>query len=362
VSAALEPCRSLDDRGHRLRAADESPREAALLYTLPAIPYLRLRCTLRALEHAHLPAYKGSLLRGAFGHALRRIACAFGPEQPCATCRLRRACVYTRLFETFVEGEPPPFLRGLPTSPRPYIFEPQGEDRDLAPGDHLAFDLILIGQAAAHHAHALLAVERIAAGGLGRERHRFELQSALILGADGAWREAEPQRLAIPLVAGAPLPRNAAEATPFPSHAPVPAPTGKFPAETALHFVTPTRIKIRDHLAPSVGVRPLVFAMVRRILELAHFHVPGANVDWTFRPLLVHSSTLRIQAADLRWHDWQRYSNRQQTKMSLGGFVGRLDLAGDLEPLWPLLRAAEVLHVGKGATFGLGKMLVGALS
>lgn len=359
MSAGPQPCHRLDDRSRRrFTAADESPREAALRYTLPVIPYLRLRCTLRALAPAHLPAYKGSLLRGAFGHALRRIACAFGPDQPCATCRLRRACVYTRLFETFIEGEPPPFLRGLPTSPRPYIFEPQGEDRDLAPGDPLAFDLILIGQAAAHQAHALLAIERMAAGGLGRDRHRFELQSALILGADGAWSEADSQRPATPLLAGAPLPRTAVEAASISSQ----APAGNIPAETTLHFLTPTRIKIRDHLAPSIGVRPLVFAMLRRILELAHFHVPGADLDWTFRPLLVHSSTLQIQASDLRWHDWQRYSNRQQTKMSLGGFVGRLDVAGDLEPLLPLLRATEILHVGKGATFGLGKVRVGASS
>ena len=42
--------------------------------------------------------------------------------------------------------------------------------------------------------------------------------------------------------------------------------------------------------------------------------------------------------------------------MSLGGFLGTLAIEGDLAPLWPLLRTAEVLHVGKGATFGLGKL------
>ncbi|HET9212875.1 MAG TPA: hypothetical protein VFR03_20885 [Thermoanaerobaculia bacterium] len=31
-----------------------------------------LRHTLRALAPAHLPPFKGSMLRGAFGHALRR--------------------------------------------------------------------------------------------------------------------------------------------------------------------------------------------------------------------------------------------------------------------------------------------------
>ncbi|MGD2115100.1 MAG: hypothetical protein PVG07_08605, partial [Acidobacteriota bacterium] len=80
---------------------------------LPAIPSLRLRVTLRAEEPARLPGYQGSMLRGAFGHALRTAVCAMGPRQPCATCSLRRECVHPRLFETLVEGEPPPFLKGL---------------------------------------------------------------------------------------------------------------------------------------------------------------------------------------------------------------------------------------------------------
>jgi hypothetical protein len=96
--------------------------------------------------------------------------------------------------------------------------------------------------------------------------------------------------------------------------------------------------------------------MLRRALELAHFHVHGAAIDWTFRPLLAQAAAVQVTAASLRWRDWQRYSNRQQSTMSLGGFVGDLELAGDLAPFAPLLRAAEILHVGKGATFGLGKM------
>jgi CRISPR/Cas system endoribonuclease Cas6 (RAMP superfamily) len=44
--------------------------------------------------------------------------------------------------------------------------------------------------------------------------------------------------------------------------------------------------------------------------------------------------------------------------MKLGGVVGRLVLEGDLAPFVPLLRTAEIVHVGKGATFGLGKLAV----
>jgi len=42
----------------------------------------------------------------------------------------------------------------------------------------------------------------------------------------------------------------------------------------------------------------------------------------------------------------------------MGGFCGRITLEGDIEPFSELLRMAEVLHVGKGTTLGMGKVRV----
>jgi len=58
-------------------------------YHLPQIPYLQLRFKLSAQKEAHLPRFKGSLLRGAFGHALRRMVCVMGPGELCENCMLR---------------------------------------------------------------------------------------------------------------------------------------------------------------------------------------------------------------------------------------------------------------------------------
>ncbi len=55
------------------------------------------------------------------------------------------------------------------------------------------------------------------------------------------------------------------------------------------------------------------------------------------------------------WHDWQRYSARQEQKINIGGFVGGITFEGNLTPFLPLLKAGETMHVGKGATFGLGR-------
>jgi hypothetical protein len=125
-----------------------------------------------------------------------------------------------------------------------------------------------------------------------------------------------------------------------------------------LRFLTPLRLKVRDRLADRPSLRDLVFNMLRRVLELAYVHTLGAAVDWSFRSLLDQTAGLRVLSADLAWHDQERWSQRQKASMKLGGVVGRLVLEGDLAPFVPLLRTAEIVHVGKGATFGLGKIAV----
>jgi hypothetical protein len=319
---------------------DGLPTEAAE-YPLPALPYLRLRMTLQAEEPAMMPAYQGSMLRGAFGHALRRTVCVMGPRQACADCVLRQACVYTRIFEPFVEGEPPPFLRGIDQAVRPYVFEPLGREGRLERGETLRFDLLLFGQAVDLQAFAILAVERMAGTGLGSGRARFRLVLVEAAEPGGATR-----RL---FAAGSP-PSTVPARPAVLSQAALP------PGPVILNFLTPLRLKRGDHLNVHPTFRGLAFNMLRRVLELAHFHVPGATIDWSFRDYLARAGDVRIVDMDLRWHDWERWSQRQQSTMKLGGLVGHLHLEGDLAPFAPLLRAAEVVHVGKGATFGLGKM------
>jgi hypothetical protein len=57
---------------------------------------------------------------------------------------------------------------------------------------------------------------------------------------------------------------------------------------------------------------------------------------------------------ETRWATWSRYSARQDRRMEWAGLVGTATYAGDLRPFWPYLVFGQWVHVGKGATFGLG--------
>ena len=66
--------------------------------TAPPLPIARLLLTVRAEGPLQLPPYAGSMLRGAFGHALLALSPLPHPDgKPCA---LHATCPYCQVFAT----------------------------------------------------------------------------------------------------------------------------------------------------------------------------------------------------------------------------------------------------------------------
>jgi hypothetical protein len=59
--------------------------------------------------------------------------------------------------------------------------------------------------------------------------------------------------------------------------------------------------------------------------------------------------------------DLVRYSGRQRRTVELRGITGHLDLPQGPGALWPLLAAAQWLHLGKGTVHGLGRLTIARL-
>lgn len=314
--------------------------------TPPTLPHLRLRCTLEAEEPARLPRNPGSTLRGAFGHALRAVACSCDPRQPYAPCPLRSTCAYRGIFEPPLEGQPPSFLPGLRSMPRPYVFEP-GPSGDLKAGETLGFDLLLFGRAMAWAPHVLVAVERMAAVGLTTQQHRFSLAEVVAPEAPGG-----PRRL---------LRDGRWIAETGPALAAEPRPLAGVDGRATVELVTPLCFSGWD--APTRALRgfpTLVHLMFRRVLEMTHFHGGAVPREWTYRRWLAAADRIEVTRAELRVESWSRESQRQERAVPMAGLVGILELAGDLRPFLPLFSLAQVTHVGKSATLGLGRLRITA--
>ncbi len=126
----------------------------------------------RFTTSAILPEYKGSTLRGAFGRALKKCACALH-RQECPSCMLAPSCCHSFIFE----GQN---LTGAQGRQHPYAIETDDDPRrEYLPGDTLSFSFLLFGRANDYLPHVIYATQEMGKEGLGkntREQGRYVLE------------------------------------------------------------------------------------------------------------------------------------------------------------------------------------------
>lgn len=317
---------------------------------IPDIAAEKFSLRIRATTDLSLPGYKGSTLRGGFGHALREVACAL-KRQECETCLLRERCVYLYLFET-----PPPrdaeMMRLYPAAPHPFVIEPPSSNTRFIPeGDVLDFGLVLMGKALQYLPYFIYAFIRLGERGLGRERGRFHLEEVTIEAGDGVHSIYNSKDQVLREHPNTSLTsRMDRKCDQF---------RGK--DEISLRFLTPTRIKSNGHLVSEPEFHHLVRSLLRRLSSLSYFHC-DTRLDLDFRGLIGRAGRVERIQSDVRWLDWERYSSRRKEKMSLGGFIGEASYRGEVDEFLPFLFLGELLHVGKAASFGLGRYEMGVES
>ena len=306
----------------------------------------RFRFRLDAVDPVRLPPFAGSALRGMLGFGLRRTACV--TRQPvCDGCLLRTTCVYSTLFESpAMGGEGGGRYAQLP---HPFVLDLiQTLGEEVAPGETFAFGINLIGPAQAQVPYLIHALQLAGQRGLGKGGGRFRvaaLERERTLGT-GDW-----------------VPVYTAESGEYlaslPGGPPQPAPATA-PPTVGLRLLTPLRIKRRGHLVGPAEFEAvdLLRALGERI-ELLAGHYGGDAAAFHWGSLRGQAEGLRIDSDDLRWHDWTRYSSRQDTLMQMGGLLGALYLSGPgLAAFWPALGYGQWVHVGKGTSFGLGAYIL----
>jgi hypothetical protein len=288
------------------------------------------------------PAFAGPMLRGAFGYALKRLVCAMRLRD-CDGCPLEHACIYTTLFET----RPTPgsgLMTRYDRAPHPFVLvidspiEGPREGAAFAPA-RLQVGLRLFGEAVRAAPFALRALEEAGARGFGPSRTPFRLLGVAEEGEaaapsyDGAWPPARVR--------------------------PAPPPAA---ARTRLRFLTPLRLKRENRLvtADALTGPDLAMQAVRRLGLIASFFAGGAQ-GMDFPALKRAAQTARLTDARLVWRDLTRHSSRQNTRLGVGGLIGEATLEiGDDPGLAAAIGWAATLHIGKGASMGLGRVTLDA--
>ncbi len=301
----------------------------------------RYRVAFEAVEPLDLPEYLGSTLRGAFGRAFRQLCC---PGRPNEACPIPEACPYHLVFET----APPPDAEALRTHdeiPRPFVIAPPPSAASAyPPGASVVFDLSLVARAREFLPHFVVTfreVDRIGRGRRAIALRRIEATQP-ISGAQALVYAAEDS-----LVRAHDLGVTLADC------AVVPCPTDG----VRVRFLTQTRLTHEGRMARRPEFHILFRRLLGRLSSLARFHGDGP-LDVDFRGLIAAAQEIRLVADETRWTAWTRYSARQDRRMEWTGLVGAATYDGDLAPFWPYLVFGQWTHVGKGATFGLGRYCV----
>ena len=288
----------------------------------------------RFQEDALLPAYKGSTFRGAFGSALKKVVCAVR-EKDCGRCLLAGRCLYARVFE------PAPCRDGLrqATPPHPYVIEPPlNPGTRFTSGDAFDFNLLLFGEFNDYLPYFIYAFEAMGEQGLGARRGRGMGRYTLQGVKSGAQELYNGQT------------RQLEKPQPHMLHlSPPPAASGTLRVE----LVTPLRLKYDNQLQALLPFHLLVRAALRRLSTLFDCFGQG-EPDLDYRGLVARAHDIKVDSSRLRWCDWQRYSNRQEQTMLMGGMSGEITYCGDIGEYLPLLEIARAVHLGKQSAFGLG--------
>jgi len=285
-----------------------------------------------------MPPYAGSTLRGGFGHAFRQMVCTQGPID-CRDCVLKAVCPYPYIFET-TPFERARQLRTYGDVPRPFVIDPLDTRGEYRVGESFSFQLTLIGRAIDYLPYFLASFRELGEFGIGKRRGRFQLSKVLSDGGERIYGS-ETQ-----------LVHNRNNTVSF----------GEIGDETesqptdqlTLHLLNPTRITHGGQLTDKMPFHLFWRRLIGRISALAYFHC-GESLDLDFKGLIAQAETVQTVQSSLRWKAWTRYSSRQNQKMQLGGLVGCVTYAGDLAAFLPFVVLGKFLHVGKNATFGLGK-------
>lgn len=302
-----------------------------------ALPLIKLRFYVTIPGRESLPPFLGSAWRGLIGWELQRTICPFPRKRPCGSCRIREQCPYFQLIE---EHTPP----GGPSDlPRGYILYP----RDADGKDRVYLDLTLAGDMAKYLELLIMVITDGMSVGLGKNKISYRIDRITEIHPGGDEIPVNVERNGPPPVSG-----------PFELDRWIEGDPEKSIDDFAgIRFTTPVRLRKKGAYLNGMDW-PFFFGAVVRRLE-------GLNAAYNYGEPLGKQLWGMVQemfaaigpvTSDLKWDDMARYSSRQKQKVPMGGLTGtvRPDAAHAwLAPWW---RAAELVHVGKGAAMGWGKI------
>ena len=295
----------------------------------------RVRFLAATSPQADLSRFSGSAWRGLLGHQLQNLVCPFPKRPPCGECVIAKSCSYSLLFEEESTAQ------GLSEAPRGYVFHPEPP----APDGRQAVNVTLFGQCAKFLPAVAKAAVKGQRAGLGAKRVPYVLTGMEQLFPDGATLSLSVGGEVCSEAQGPQSLKQWLEYAPSPG------------TDLEILATTPLRLRKGGKYLEEMD-RPFLLQSLARRLESLHCLFgegqPLGKERWLgLKQNLEQDGNLR---GTFHWWDYKRYSGRQKRQIPMGGIVGKATLRNPSPTEIEWWKAAELVHVGKGAAMGLGKL------
>lgn len=313
------------------------------------LPYQSYRVFAKAEENLVLPYFLGASIRGGLGYVLKKFVCIQKKQKDCKVCLIKHSCTYSFLFESAIIKNDESELFSLKKGekiPQPWVIDfDLSAEKTFPKGTLFSFDFSLLGKGIEYLPYIIYSLERLGDVGIGR-KGKFKLESVYVddnvIYRNGTIENLKDKELIISLNTQ----------------------NQKIIDEVSLNFITPIRIKHKNRLMTpqNFNIPVLLKALLRRLSLILYFYcdkqlIPREKII----ELVELSENVAVISKNLHWIDLSRYSTRNRERIYLGGFIGNITLHKVPDSIIELLKIGEIIHIGKGTSFGLGKYRVGIL-
>jgi len=314
---------------------------------LPKILIHKFQFTIEALEDMLLPEYKGSMFRGAFGWAFKEAVCVT-KKHTCDNCHLQRQCSYFKIFETEMPQNDLWFLHGVKKIPHPFVIHPPNDyRRAYKKGETITVGLTIFGDSISLFPFFIYAFQKMGEKGVGYKRDKFRLILVENISSDNFKASVfNHQTGKLNLVFSQITNKDVLENRNVKA------------TEATLTFITPFRLQEKGVLINQnkyITTEIIFRSIIRRYFLLSKLFCGENLIDENY---LINFKDIKIDASNLYFKDWSRFSNRQERKVAFGGFIGPIKLTNLNKQANTFLLIGEQISIGKNTVFGLGKYVL----
>ena len=291
-------------------------------------------------DSVNLPSQSGIIWHSILGKSLKELSCISKGEE-CSRCMFAHQCDYTQLF-TGIRPVDSQIMRKYNTIPAPHIIQTTLTDSsEYKRGDTLNIEVVLCGKANDKLPSLVRALYVAGLKGLGKSRSKIQLQKVTQTTGNGGTKS---------LLSGQKLLDSVSS-----EYLPIPP----APQHFSLKFLTPYKPSGKANNGHGIDFGRLLMAIIRRV-DLMQYFSTGVKLDADFKALKALTESIEVVNVDLDFHQSNRYSSAIGKVKDTSGFVGEVTFNLEQhEALWPFLVIGQSLNVGKNASMGFGRYVVG---